>query len=283
MLNRFRHKTVLITGGASGLGAELVTLFAKLNWQIWIADRQPEAAEKLAAKLQQDYSASISVHRCDVANETEIQALADTIKASGTPLDVIINNAGIASAGLLQQTSSDKWQRTMAVNLNGVFLCCRYFEPLLPARGPGAIVNVASFAAIAQAPAMLAYNVSKAAVVALSESLRIELGYRDITVSVACPAFFKTNLMDSLTDESPAIRSQVEKWMHHSKLSAADIASDIVKGLERGKFLIVSHGYAKRLYWFKRFFPNTYAKKLIKLVPKIIQRWQPPAVKHNEE
>lgn len=273
MLNRFKQQRVLITGGASGLGKALVEAFAKLDWSIWIADINPEAGSALKQQLEaQNSTLDIHVSQCDITSEDDFQSLFQSIEQQWGSLDIIINNAGIASSGLLEDTHLPQWTRTIDTNLTGVFLGCYQLEKLLPQNGPGHIVNIASFAGIAQAPGMIAYNVSKAGVIALSESLRIELAHRNIGVTVACPAFFQTNLVDSMQESTDAVKQQVQKWMTASKIDASDVALDIIQGIERNKFLVISHDYARRIYWLKRFFPNYYMRKAMALVPKLKQR-----------
>ena len=118
---------------------------------------------------------------------------------------------------------------------------------------------------------MMSYNVSKAGVIALSETLRAELGYRNIGVSVICPAFFKTNLLDSMSPTDEGVKPLVKKWMENSKISADDVASDVIKGIEDNQLMVISHDYARKAYHFKRFFPKWYMKKLIARVPKLIK------------
>lgn len=273
MLIKFKQQRVLITGGASGLGKALVEAFAKLGWSVWIADLNSKAASHLSNELTTTHpSLNIQVSQCDITSEDDFLSLSKSIAQQWGSLDIIINNAGIASAGLLEETGLEKWNRTIETNLTGVFLGCFHLEKLLAENGPAHIVNIASFAGIAQAPGMVAYNVSKAGVMALSESLRIELAHRNIGVTVACPAFFQTNLVDSMQESSIAVKQQVKKWMAKSKIDANDVALDIINGIERNKFLVISHDYARRIYWLKRFFPSFYMRKAMALVPKLKQR-----------
>ncbi len=273
MLNRFKQQRVFITGGASGLGKALVEAFAKMGWSIWIADINSQMASDFKQQLEaSNPSLDIRVSQCDITSEEDLLSLSQSIAEQWGSLDIIINNAGIASSGLLEDTNLAQWNRTIDTNLTGVFQGCYRLASLLPDTTPGQIVNIASFAGIAQAPGMVAYNVSKAGVIALSESLRIELGHRNIGVTVACPAFFQTNLVDSMHGSSDAVKQQVQKWMATSKIDAHDVALDILKGIERNKFMVISHDYARKIYWLKRFFPAYYMRKAMAMVPKLKQR-----------
>ncbi len=273
MLERFKQKRALITGGASGLGKALVLQFAQLGWKIAVVDINLEQAQKVTYLANEAGAEAIALY-CDVGQDKDFQTIARQIRESWGGLDIIINNAGIASAGMMVDMPREEWDRVLNLNLNSVFRGCHYWLSLLPENGPAHVVNTASFAGIAQAPAMMSYNVSKAGVIALSESLRAELGYRNIGVSVICPAFFKTNLVASMPQVDSAVKSQVNKWMESSKINANDVARDLLVGIEKNQLMVISHDYARKYYLFKRFFPKTYMKQLIKRVPQMLSRKQ---------
>jgi len=262
MLTRFKQKTVLITGGASGLGKALVEQFAQLGWKIAIVDINLKGAEELSVQLKQSGIDSIACY-CDVGKDEDFASIALTIQQLWGGLDIMINNAGVASANLLQDMTPEEWFRVMNLNLNSVFRGCHSWLSLLPGTGPAHIVNVASFAGLALAPGMVAYNVSKAGVIALSESLRVELGHKHIGVSVVCPAFFKTNLVNSMLESDANVKQQVNKWMESSKITATDVAKDVIKAIEKNQFMVISHDYARRFHWIKRWFPRFFEKKMM--------------------
>ncbi|WMS88299.1 SDR family NAD(P)-dependent oxidoreductase [Pleionea litopenaei] len=279
MLERFKHRRVLITGGGSGLGAALVKQFLKLRWQVWIADIDLDRAQRFIDSLTEskDYSAdfltqAVKLSHCDISDIHSFQQLQSEVENTWGNLDVLINNAGIASSGLLEDTTPEQWNRTLGVNLTGVYHGCYLFAPLLSRDGPSHMVNVASFAGIALAPAMLSYNVSKAGVIALSESLKMELCVQNISVSVACPAFFETNLVSSMSGTPEAIKAQVNKWMKASKVNADQVAEQIVKSIDANKFMTIAHDYARKLHWLKRFFPNFYYRKVMAKMPSMVAR-----------
>jgi len=271
MLKRFTQRRVLITGGASGLGKAIVEEFAELGWKIAVVDINLSGAEEVAAAANMRGAAAIALY-CDIGKDEDFITIAETIKDQWGGLDIIINNAGIATTGMMADCTSEQWDRAINLNLNSVFRGCHFWLPLISQDGPGQVVNTASFAGIAQAPSMMSYNVSKAGVIALSETLRAELGYRNIGVSVICPAFFKTNLLDSMSPSEAGVKPLVEKWMADSKVTAIDVAKDVLKGIEKNQLMVISHDYARNAYRFKRFFPKTYMKQLIKRVPQIIAR-----------
>jgi len=269
MLARFTQKRVLITGGASGLGKAIVKQFAKLGWRIAVVDINLEGAEEVAKAANQLGAEAIALY-CDIAKEEDFISIAKQLKEQWQGLDIMVNNAGIATTGMMVDCTAAQWDRAINLNLNSVFRGCHHWLPLLAENGPGHVVNTASFAGIAQAPSMMSYNVSKAGVIALSETLRAELGYRNIGVSVICPAFFKTNLLDSMSPTDEGVKPLVKKWMENSKITAQDVATDVIKGIEKNQLMVISHDYARQAYRMKRFFPKTYMKQLIKKVPQIL-------------
>jgi len=271
MLKRFTQRRVLVTGGASGLGKAIVEQFAELGWKIAVVDINLSGAEEVAAAANMQ-GADATAFYCDISQNEGFMSIAQAIEEHWGGLDIIINNAGIATTGMMVDCTSEQWDKAINLNLNSVFRGCHFWLPLLAQNGPGHVVNTASFAGIAQAPSMMSYNVSKAGVIALSETLRAELGYRNIGVSAICPAFFKTNLLESMSPTDAGVKPLVEKWMAASKIDATDIAKDVLKGIEKNQLMVISHDYARKAYRFKRFFPKTYMKRLIKRVPQIIAR-----------
>ncbi|MDQ7049952.1 MAG: SDR family NAD(P)-dependent oxidoreductase [Enterobacterales bacterium] len=271
MLRRFNNKTVIITGGASGLGEAIVMQFAKLGWKIAIVDINLDGAKAVAERANNSGAEAIAFY-CDIGEDKDFKSIAKTLAKDFPPIDIIINNAGIATTGLMVDCSPEQWQRAINLNLSSVYRGCHYWMPLMEENGPGHIVNTASFAGIAQAPTMLSYNVSKAGVIALSETLRAEIGFRNIGVSVLCPAFFKTNLLDSMTPGEEGVKPLVQKWMESSKITAEDVANDALNAIEKNKLMVISHDYARKAYRFKRFFPTWYMQQLIKKTPKLLKK-----------
>lgn len=269
MLARFTNKRVLITGGASGLGKAIVMKFATLGWKIAVVDINIEGANQSAEEANKIGADAVALY-CDIGKDEDFISIAKEIKDRWDGLDIIVNNAGIATTGMLVDCPPEQWHRAINLNLSSVYRGCNYWLPLIAQDGPGHVVNTASAAGIMLAPSMLSYNVSKAGVVALSDTLRSELAYRNIGVSVLCPAFFKTNLLDSMSPSEQGLKPLVQKWMENSKVTADDVAMDAVKGIEKNIFMVISHDYARSAYRLKRFFPKTFLKGMIKKVPQII-------------
>ena len=269
MLTRFTHKRVIITGGASGLGRAIVHQFAKLGWKIAVVDINLDGATEVATEANKMGAEALPLF-CDVGKDEDFISIAALLKEKWGGLDVIVNNAGIATTGMLVDCPPEQWHRAINLNLTSVYRGCNYWLPLIEKNGPGHIVNTASAAGLLKAPSTLSYNVSKAGVVALSESICVELAHRDIGVSVICPSFFKTNLLDSMTAEEQIIRPLIEKWMESSDITADDVAADVITGIENNELIVISHEDAKQAYLHKREQPEHFIKEMSANVPKII-------------
>lgn len=250
--------TVVITGAGSGLGRELARAWAAGGWSIIATDRNLPGAQETVSMLGE-----ASNHRAfelDVTLDDSFAALLD--KLDGIEVDVVVNNAGIASAGRLISTPMAHWNRVLDVNLLGVVRGCRAFIPTLRARG-GHLVNIASFAGLANAPAMSTYNVTKAGVIALSETLRTELSGDGIDVTVVCPSFFQTPLLDDAEAFGVDIRKVGGKLMDQSPLSAEDVARRVVADVAAGRFMCIPHRDARWLHRLKRLSPETFARLMV--------------------
>ena len=237
--------TIIITGGASGLGLALATAFLERGDRVMIADLAPADERPVSIPSDARYL------RLDVRSEDEWTAARAEIDESWGGLDVLVNNAGVAAGGMFADLSLEDWDWQLSINLMGVIKGCKAFLPLLRA-SQGKIINIASMAALMQGPAMSNYNVAKAGVVALSESLLIELKPEGVAVHVVCPSFFQTNLLDSFRGPTPEMKQQVGKLLEGSPISAADIAGYIYDEVAKGEFMILPHEQGRVAWAIKR-------------------------------
>lgn len=258
---RFPRKRAFITGGGGGLGLELARALAQDGWKLGLFDRN---LERLAAVEGEFSSAGVPVlaYPGDVTQADELTVAVNSFAGSHDGLDVMINNAGVAAAGELMNCSLDDWRWIIDINVIGVVHGCRAAIPHLQRNGSGLIVNVASAAAFASAPGMGAYNAAKAAVLALSETLVNELRQARTQVSVAMPAFFQTNLLESLRGP-PHTRELAARWMAASRYHAADVARDILRHAGAGRTYIVLPRSARILWRLKRWVPNLFLRRLM--------------------
>lgn len=258
-MSHLKDNRIVITGGGSGLGRAIALRFAKEGWRIAIADINEEgAAETL--ELIHKAGGSGFTEICNVREVDDFGKLAARLKAAWGGVDIVVNNAGIASAGSVVESRYSDWDSSLDINLMGVVRGCRELVPMLLEQGGGHVINTASFAAIATPPSMAAYNVSKAAVVALSESLRAEVVDEGVHVTVACPSFFKTNLADSMISPDPAMKWVTEKIMERMPISAEDVAEDIYQAVFKQRFMVITHKDARMQWRMKRMAPEYFYK-----------------------
>ena len=251
------NRRVLITGGASGLGLALATAFLDRGDRVMIADLAP------AESRPESIPADARYLRLDVRSEDEWQAARDEIDEVWGGLDVLVNNAGIAQGGRIEMLTEDDWRLITDINLLGVARGCRTFVPMLKKQGRGRVVNTASLAGLVHPPTMSSYTAVKAAVVAISESLRWELEPFGVDVSVICPSFFRTNLASSLNSSDPAAAEFASKLITRARLDADQIAAEVMLALDAGEFLILPDPDARKNYRGKRLLPAVYAKTML--------------------
>lgn len=257
---------VLITGAGSGLGRAFAEFYAARGDRVACVDIDGERAEETRQRLAGDGHIAL---QADVGSDASMAALKNAVLSAFDGIDVLINNAGIACGGEIAHSPLADWQRSININLMGVVRGVREFVPLLEAQGRGRVINVASFAGLAGAPGLGAYGVAKAAVVALSESLRAELHPKGIAVSVLCPSFFKTNLMKSYDgDPNGMLVRMASHLMEKSDINAADVARFAVTQAERGVFMLLPHKDTRLRWWLKRWLPEVYFREILKYVEK---------------
>ncbi|HCU2052504.1 SDR family oxidoreductase [Pseudomonas aeruginosa] len=258
---------MMITGAGSGLGREIALRWARDGWRLALADVN-EAGLAESLKLVREAGGDGFTQRCDVRDYSQLTALAQSCEEKFGGIDVIVNNAGVASGGFFGELSLEDWDWQIAINLMGVVKGCKAFLPLLE-RSKGKIVNIASMAALMQGPAMSNYNVAKAGVVALSESLLVELALVEVGVHVVCPSFFQTNLLDSFRGPSPEMKHQVGKLLESSPISAADIADYIYAEVAKGSFLILPHEQARMAWRIKQQNPQAIYDEMTAMAGKM--------------
>lgn len=245
---------IFITGGASGLGRALAERYARQGARLCIGDVNDARGAETQAALAA-LGATAQYLRCDVTREEDLQAAADWMQANWGGADLVFNNAGVADLGGIEDVPMKDWQWIVDINLLGVVRGCKVFAPMFKRQGSGHFVNVASMAGLIHPPFAAGYNATKAAVVALSETLNVELNPAGIAVSVVCPAFFRTNLSESIRTTNPRFERRMHRLVDEAKLGAEEIAARIVQGVQRGDFHILTHAHERRLWLLKRFLP----------------------------
>jgi len=261
-MRSFKGRTALITGAASGFGLESSRLAAREGMNVVMADVQADALERAAAEIR-GLGAAVLPFRLDVSQAHEVEALgAAVMHKFGTP-HFVFNNAGVGAGGLIWEHSAQDWAWVLGVNVMGVAHGVRVFTPLMLAAAKadpayeGHVVNTASMAGLLNPPNMGAYNVSKHAVVSLSETLYQDLALvtDQVTASVLCPYFVPTGIhqshrnrpVETLTGGAKPTRSQrvaqamTGKAVESGKVSAGDVARLVFDAMRAQRFYIYSH------------------------------------------
>ncbi|NEZ04084.1 SDR family NAD(P)-dependent oxidoreductase [Wenzhouxiangella sp. XN201] len=261
-----KHHTALITGAASGLGEAMARRFAAGGWQVIIADRNIDVARRVAESLGEGNEAVA----LDVTEPEQWQALVEHVRETRGRLDLLVNNAGVAVGGSLEDTPAEDWRWVIDIDLMGVVWGCKAFAPMLREQGHGHVVNVSSFAGLAGAPQINAYGTAKAGVIAMSEMLRTELAPAGVHVSVLCPAFVRTNLTQTMRAPD-GYHKRVERWMDTSGVTVEDVAETVFGAVGKRRFMLLTHGNTRWLWWIKRWFPELYHRMIMRSVRKAMR------------
>lgn len=230
---------VLVTGGASGLGEALADAWAERGDDVLVADLRPADGPHASAVL-------------DVRSEDQWAEVRRRVERDWGGLDVLVNNAGVAGGGRLEVSPAQEWRDLVEVNLMGAVLGTRTFTPLLKAQGSGLVVNVASLAGLVHPAGMAAYNATKAAVVALSETTGHELAAFGVRCAVVCPSYFRTGLVDGLDVADVALTSVIRRLVSEAPLGPGEIAAAVLEALDRGEELVLPDPAARAAYALKQ-------------------------------
>ncbi|MCE9579590.1 MAG: SDR family NAD(P)-dependent oxidoreductase [Deltaproteobacteria bacterium] len=261
-------QTAVITGGGGGLGRAFCEELGATRARIVVADIDLAAAEATVALVKRAGGDGKAV-QCDVSDPAQIDALAATAKAWLGDVDLLVNNAGVAVAGDFAAIGLAEWQWIMGINLWGVIYGCRAFVPAMQARRRGAIINVASAAGLLSAPKMAPYNVTKAAVVALSETMHAELARDGIHVSALCPTFFRTNIGEASRGPlDPRMIKLMHSMMDRSKIQAPEVAQAALTAVAKNQLYVVPMADGRAMWRLKRLQPQRFydllASKLLR-------------------
>jgi NAD(P)-dependent dehydrogenase (short-subunit alcohol dehydrogenase family) len=260
-LEKSAGKKAVVTGAASGLGRALALNLARDGWTVGIADiNMPEAERTL--EMVEKAGGGGEVHQCDVRDIDRFAETADHFFNTWGGVSLLINNAGIAVAGFTCEIDIKDWRRIVDINLMGMVHGCHAFIPRMKAQGGGHIVNVASAAGFTSLPEMAPYNITKAGVIGLSETLRTELAPDHIGVTVVCPLFFETNL-----DKTASYTEDFQHEFHvsaaeNARMTADDVARIALRAARRGRLYAVPQLSAKLFYVTKRLSPRLYSGTL---------------------
>ncbi|MSQ20560.1 MAG: SDR family NAD(P)-dependent oxidoreductase [Betaproteobacteria bacterium] len=254
-MQEFNDRIAVITGGASGLGRAMAERLGQEGMQLMLADVDATALDKTAAALRAA-GLTVATQRTDVSRAEDVEALARATLDRYGAVHVVCNNAGVAPLGAVWESTTADWTWGMGVNVWGVIHGVRVFTPILLAQGTdGHIVNTASVAGLISPPGMGVYNVTKHAVVALTESLHHDLtrAKARIRCSVVCPAYFPSGIADSERNRPDELQSapktpnqlvmgaSMKKAVSSGRLTAADVALQVFRAIEEERFYVITH------------------------------------------
>jgi NAD(P)-dependent dehydrogenase (short-subunit alcohol dehydrogenase family) len=260
VISDFKGKTAVLTGAGSGFGLECARIGAKLGMNLVLVDVQPDALDKAQAELEAA-GAQVLARKVDVSDAGQMESLAQAVQQRFGAPHFVFNNAGVGSGGLIWENSVKDWEWVLGVNVWGVIHGVRLFTPMMLAAAKadpayrGHIVNTASMAGLLTPPNMGIYNVSKHAVVSLTETLYqdLKLVTDQVSASVLCPYFVPTGISQShrnkpaeLADEKPTQSQMIgqamsDKAVGSGKITAAQVADMVFHAIAHDQFYIYSH------------------------------------------
>jgi NAD(P)-dependent dehydrogenase (short-subunit alcohol dehydrogenase family) len=248
---RHSKKRAFITGAGSGLGAALSRQLAADGWTIGLCDLRPEGLQETAAAVEAAGGKAVPF-MFDVTDRAAFGEAAEKFIAQHQGVDLVINNAGVAGAGLVGEYTLDDWEWLLRINLFGPVYGCHFFAPQLRQQKSGHVINIASAAALFAVPRMAAYCSAKAAVKMLSEVLFNEMKPLGVDVSVVMPEFFQTNLYKGARGSG---KDDARKMILGSKYTADDVAAVVLAEAGKRQLHITFPRRVQPMWWLTRLAP----------------------------
>lgn len=260
----------LVTGAGSGIGQQTAIALARSGARVLCTGRDAQAAETTATMCREVGRRESASYQLDVADRAGMAALAAQIAAEHGDVDILVNNAGVGMISRFTDVTAGDWEWIRSVNLDGVVNGCAVFAPGMLARGRGHIVNLSSGLAYMYPGTGAAYVTTKAAVLALSRSLRADLGEHGVGVTAICPAVTNTPIVDKtryLGDQAGERVQARSKKLFQRGHPPAKVAAAIVRAIERDRS-VVPVGYEAWLgWWLNRYLPVRGHQALVSKLP----------------
>ena len=255
-----QRRHAIVTGAASGLGRAICLRLARDGWHIALCDINETGSQETLERVRAA-GGDGQVELLDVRRPEQWQALRDKLQGTWSQLDLLVNNAGVAGAGEVGAFSLEDWHWIVDINLWNVIHGCHFFVDWLKRNPAGAhIINTASLAAVGSVPGMAGYNVTKAAVLSMSETLYAELLPHKVGVTVLCPAFFATNLLADarfVTDDSIKV---ARRAFERAKMTADDVADAAVQAMQRKRLYVMLPREGRIAWYLKRLAPAWFMR-----------------------
>ncbi len=268
LATRHPQKRVLITGATSGLGEALALRFARGGFRVAVASRNPTKVAATVERVEQAGGQGLAI-TLDVTRVEDFQTALETVEIAWGGLDILVNNAGVLTAGKVQDIDVQAWQQSLDTDLWSVIHGCRTFLPTMVRAGGGHIVNVASAAGLVSGPDMATYNVAKAGVVSLSETLKVELADERIDVTVSCPTVFKSHLLDTEGHEGDVVEGVTARGLQHdmdtTHVSSDSIAVSLIRAMAKRRLYDTPQWDAKLTWFTARLMPETFRNIILYL------------------
>lgn len=257
-----RQANAVVTGAGSGIGRSFALELARRGSAVVCADINVESAQETVELIEELGGSGIAI-ACDVSKAAQMKRLASQAeKWFGEPVTLLINNAGVGLGGRFTDMSLDDWKWCTGINLWGAIHGCHYFVPAFKAAGKGAIINVASAASYTAAPEMSVYNVTKAGVRALSETLYAELKKDNIRVNVLCPTLVPTNIIKDGRIPDRYAKLADTALMNYAMTTSDKVAKLTLDRLDKGHLYTTPQVDAKLFWLMKRVSPALYSRFL---------------------
>jgi NADP-dependent 3-hydroxy acid dehydrogenase YdfG len=272
-------KIAFVTGGASGIGAALTTKLVDGGAEVWIADRQIDAAQELAQRLNSGGAKAHAIE-LDVRSYPSFErAVAEAVQESGR-IDYLFNNAGIGVVGEVDSYTLDDWNDVFDVNLRGVVHGIQAVYPIMIRQHSGHIVNTASLAGLVTTPGMANYTATKHAVVAISKTLRVEAERHGVQISVLCPGAIRTPILTGGKYGRTTIAGIGEKellklWEPSRPMAPEKFAERALRAVLRGDAIIVVPAWWKAWWYLERLSP-ALSMRVAKVMFKRIREMESP-------
>ena len=258
-----RGRRCLITGAASGIGRATALAAAAQGAQLVLTDLHAEPLERVAQEVERAGGTVLRASALDVAEHEQVAAFAHEVHFAHGAMDVVMNVAGIATWGRIQDLEHRHWRRVVGVNLMGPISVLECFVPPMIAAGRGGhVVNVSSAAGLIGLPWHAPYSATKFGLRGVSEVLRFDLRRHGIGVTLVCPGAVRTPLASTVTivgvdRRAPEIERAVARFEHRA-VSPEHVAERIIDGIAKGRYLVFTSNDIRFAFWLQRVFPPAY-------------------------